>query len=251
MRVRRRTYNPLTELTVAALLVVLVLVVDDWRFSIAVLLLVVVPAAATSGRAARIAVGFGALAGPMLFFLLLLHGLFFPEGSTVLVDLGFAAVTAEGLLFALTMAARVAAFTGLLLTAALCLDVPELLATLTHRGWNRKLVFVLGSALGLAPLVAERAARITQAQQARGLVVTRNPVTKLRALVHIGRPLVTGLLMDAAERSHSLEARGFASAGLRTSYREDTDTPTQRRLRWGMLAAVVGFTLWWYLGRPA
>lgn len=250
MRFRRPILNPLTELTIAALLVVLVLVIDDWRFSLAVLLLVVVPAAVTSGRAARIAVVFGVLVGPMLLFLLLLHGLFYPEGRTVLLDLGVAAVTAEGLLFALSMGTRVAAFAGLLLTAALPMDVAELLATLTHRGWNRKLVFVVGAALGLAPLVSDRATGITRAQQARGLVVTRNPLSKLRALVMVGRPLIAGLLMDAADRSRTLEARGFAAPVPRTSYREDTDTAAQRVGRWVLAAAVVVFTFWWYLGRP-
>lgn len=251
MRFRRRIFNPLTELSIAALLAVLVLVIDDWRFSVAVLLFAVLPAAATSGRAGRIAVVFGALVGPMLLFLLLLHGLFFPEGSTVLLDLGVAAVTAEGLLFALSMGTRIAAFAGLLLTAALCLDASELLSTLTHRGWDRKLVFVIGSALGLAPLVTERASQITRAQQARGLVVTRNPLSKLKALVMVGRPLIAGLLMDAADRTRSLESRGFGGTGRRTSYRPDTDTGTQRTVRWGALAAVVVFSLWWYLGRPA
>lgn len=246
MRFRRRIFNPLTELTVAALLVVLVLVIDDWSFSLAVLLLVVLPAAATSGRARRIAVVFGVLVGPMLLFLLLLHGLFYPEGNTVLLDLGIGAVTGEGLLFALSMGTRIAAFAGLLLTAALSMDVSELLSTLTHRSWNRKLVFVLGSALGLAPLVSERATRITKAQQARGLVVTRNPLLKLRALVMVGRPLITGLLIDAAERSRTLESRGFAGSARRTSYRADTDTVAQRKARWAMLAAVIVFSVWWY-----
>lgn len=251
MRFRRRIFNPLTELTVAGLLVVLVLAVDDWRFSLLVLLLAVLPAAVTSGRAGRIAVVFGVLVGPMLLFVLLLHGLFYPEGDTVLLDLGIAAVTVEGLQFALSMGTRIAAFAGLLLTAVLSMDVSELLSTLTHRGWNRKLVFVLGAALGLAPLVSERASQITRAQQSRGLVVTRSPLSKLRALVMVGRPLIAGLLMDAADRSRTLEARGFAGTGPRTSYRDDTDTAAQRTVRWGMLAAVVLFSAWWYLGRPA
>lgn len=249
MRFRRRIFNPLTELTAAALLVVLVMVIDDWRFSMVVFWTVAVPAAASSGRGGRIAVAFGVLAGPMIIFLLLLHGLFFPEGETVLLDLGAAAVTAEGLQFALSMGSRMVAFTGLLLTAAFSMDVSELVSTLTHRGWNRKLVFVLGAALGLAPLVTERAHQITKAQQARGLIVTSNPLSKLRALVMMGRPLVAGLLIDAADRSRLLEARGFAGTAPRTSYRADTDTAGQQTARWSMLAAVVVLSLWWYLGR--
>lgn len=246
MRVRRKIYNPFTELTVAALLVVLVLVVSDWRFSLAVVLLVVVPAALTSGQGKRIGVVSVILVGPMVLFLLVLHGLFFPEGTTVLLDVGLAAVTAEGLRFALELATRTAAFAGLLLTAALTIDVSELLAAMTHRGWNRKLVFILGAAVGLAPLVSERAGQITRAQQARGLVVSRHPLSRLKALVMVGRPLIAGLLVDAADRARLLEARGFAGAGPRTSYRADTDTTVQRAARWVFLGAVVLFVVWWY-----
>ncbi|GAB3541553.1 energy-coupling factor transporter transmembrane protein EcfT [Arthrobacter tecti] len=246
MRIRRRTFNPLTELTAAALLVVLVLVVDDWRFSTAVLLFLVLPLVLVSGHTQQIGVVFGVLVGPMVLFIFLLHGLFYPEGSTVLVDLGVAAVTEEGLFVALSLASRVAAFVGVLLTAALSIDVAELLATMTHRGWNRKLVFILGAAIGLAPMISERAGQITRAQQARGLQVAHNPVSRLRALVMVGRPLISGLLVDAADRSRMLDARGFARTSPRTSYRTDTDTPAQRTVRWVMLAVVVVFVVWWY-----
>ncbi|MHA7280622.1 energy-coupling factor transporter transmembrane component T [Arthrobacter sp. MDT2-2] len=242
---RRRIYNPLTELLAAVLLVVLVLVVNRWEFSLAVLVLGVLPAVLLSGRARPIGLAIVLVAGPLLLSSLLLHGLFFPEGRTVLVDLGIARVTAEGLTFAAGMGLRMTVFTGVLLTAAMTLDIPDLLATMTHRGWNRKLVFIVGSAVGLLPHVALRARQVTRAQQARGLVVGRGPLSRFRALVTVTTPLVIGLLVDASERNAMLEARGFSSSGARTSYLPDTDTPHQRRARRAMVGVVGVFSAAW------
>lgn len=242
---RRRIYNPLTELLAAALVVVLVLVVNRWQFSLAVLVLVVLPAVLLSGRPRQIGSAITLVAGPLLVSSLLLHGLFFPEGSTVLVDLGVARITEEGLSFAALMGLRMSVFTGVLLTAAMTLEIPELLAAMTHRGWNRKLVFLLGSALGLIPHVALRAGQITRAQQARGLVVGRGPLSRFRALLTVTTPLVIGLLVDASERNRMLEARGFSSPARRTSYLPDTDTARQRSARRLLAAAVVLFSAAW------
>lgn len=244
---RRRIYNPLTELLAAVLLVVLVLVVNRWEFSLGVLLLVVVPAVLLSGKPRQIGLAIALVAGPLLVSSLLLHGLFFPEGSEVLLELGIARVTAEGLAFAAVMGLRMSVFAGVLLTAAMTLDVPGLLATMTHRGWNRKLVFIVGSAVGLIPHVALRARQITRAQQARGLVVGRSPLARLRALLAVMTPLVIGLLVDASERNHMLEARGFSATVPRTSYLPDTDTVRQRSARRLMVAVVGAFSALWLL----
>lgn len=242
---RRRIYNPFTELLVALLLVVLVLAVDRWEFSLAVLVFVVFPAVLVSGKPRRIGVAIMLIAGPLLLSSVLLHGLFFPEGSNVLLELGPARVTEEGLAFAVLMGLRMCVFTSVFLTAAMTLDLPELIATMTHRGWNRKLVFIIGSAVGLIPHVALRGQQITRAQQARGLVVGRGPLSRLRALLMVTTPLVIGLLVDASERTHMLEARGFSSSAARTSYLPDTDTQAQRMLRRVLAASVVLFSAAW------
>jgi len=159
-------------------------------------------------------------------------------------------VTAEGLSFAALMGLRMTVFTAVLLTAAMTLDIPDLLATMTHRGWNRKLVFVVGSAVGLIPHVAQRARSITRAQQARGLVVGRGPLSRFRALLTVLTPLVIGLLVDASERTRLLEARGFSSTGPRTSYLRDTDTAGQRTARRVMVAVVVVLSAAWLVVAP-
>ncbi len=242
---RRRIFDPLTELFAAVLLVVLVLVVNRWEFSLGVLVLVVLPAVLLSGKPRQIGIALAVIAGPLLLSSFLLHGLFFPEGGTVLAVLGPARVTSEGLFFAAVMGLRMTVFSAVLLTAAMTLDIPRFLAAMTHRGWNRKLVFIIGSALGLIPHVALRARQITRAQQARGLVVGRSPVSRARALLMVTTPLVIGLLVDASERTRMLEARGFSSPGTRTSYLPDTDSASQRTVRLVMVGVVALFSVTW------
>ncbi|WP_051476841.1 energy-coupling factor transporter transmembrane component T [Arthrobacter sp. Br18] len=241
---RRRIFNPLTELLAAALLVVLVLVINRWQFSLAVLVAVILPAVLLSGRPRRIGLTLTVVAAPLLLSSLVLHGLFFPEGTTVLAQWGFARMTVEGLEFAALMGLRMAVFAGALLTATMTASIPELVSTMTHRGWNRKLVFVIGSAVGLLPHVAARAHHILRAQQARGLVVGGG-LRRFKALLMVSTPLVTGLLVDASERTHMLEARGFSSTVRRTSYLPDTDSAAQRAARWAMTGVVVVFSFLW------
>ncbi len=121
---RRRVFNPLTELLAAGLIVGLLLVVNSWQFSLAVLAFVVVPGVLLSGKPRQVALALALTAGPLLLSSLVLHGLFFPEGTTVLAQWGPARVTAEGLGFAALMGLRMAVFAGVLLTAALTVRIP-------------------------------------------------------------------------------------------------------------------------------
>jgi energy-coupling factor transport system permease protein len=145
---------------------VLVLVIDAWQFSLACSWPSSCPCAVL-GQARQIALALALTLGPLLVSSLVLHGVL-PGGDDVLARWGPARVTAEGLEFAALMGLRLAVFAGVLLTAAMTVSIPELMSTLTHRGWNRKLIFVLGSAVGLLPHVTGRARQITRAQQARG-----------------------------------------------------------------------------------
>ncbi|MBG6216847.1 energy-coupling factor transport system permease protein [Arthrobacter sp. CAN_A6] len=247
---RRRIFNPLTELLAATLVVVLVLVVNRWQFSFVVLVAGILPAVLLSGKPRSIGLALAVVAAPLLVSSLVLHGLFFPEGTSVLAQWGPARVTVEGLEFAALMGLRMAVFSGALLTVMMTASIPELVSTLTHRGWNRKLVFVIGSAVGLLPSVVIRAQHIRRAQEARGLVVGGG-LRRFKALLMVSTPLVTGLLVDASERTHMLEARGFSSTVRRTSYLPDTDSAAQRAARWAMTGGVVLFSCLWFAIGPA
>nr|WP_245827798.1 energy-coupling factor transporter transmembrane component T [Sinomonas mesophila] len=194
-------------------------------------------AAVRAGTASRVAAAGAAVVVPFALWALAIHGLFFPEGRTVLAELGPARVTAEGLAYAAAFVLRTAALAAVMLAFSLWADVGLLRAALVRRGVPAQLGYVLAATLGLAAAVSDRLRRIREAQEARGLVVRRGPGGRLLAARLQAVPLVLALVDEAGERAVALEARGQSLPGQRTAYRAEPDSPAQRALRWALAAA--------------
>ena len=171
---------------------------------------------------------------PFALWAFAIHGLFFPEGRTVLAELGPARVTAEGLGYAGGFVLRTAALAAVMLAFSLWADVGLLRAAIVRRGVPAQLGYVLAASLGLAGAVTDRLRRIREAQEARGLVVRRGPGGRFAAARLQAVPLVLALVDEAGERAVALEARGQALPGPRTSYRPEPDSRFQRGLRWAL-----------------
>lgn len=222
--------HPLTALTAAGCAAVITTAAGSWPLSLAVALAAVL-LAVRAGAGPRVLAAAGVILAPLCLSLLVLHGLFFPEGHTVLAQWGPARVTAEGLGFALELASRTAASVMVLLLFSFTVSVPDLTAALAARRVPPQLSFVLASTLTLVPAMAGRLERIRQAQEARGLVVRRGLLPRLAAARLHAVPLVLGLIEDAGVRAQALDARGFGAPGPRTSYRQLQDPPGQRIFR--------------------
>lgn len=180
------------------------------------------------------------IVAPFALWALAIHGLFFPEGRTVLAALGPVRVTAEGLAYAGGFVLRTAALVVVMLAFSVWVDVAVLRAALVRRGIPAPLGYVLASALGLAATVSGRMRRIREAQEARGLVVRSGLGGRLAAARFQAFPLVLALVDEAGERATALEARGHRLPGRRTSYLSEPDSPGQRVLRWALAAASAG-----------
>lgn len=200
-----------------------------------------------AGTARRLLPAAAAVLLPLGLSLLVVHGLSFPEGSTVLGQLGPVRITAEGLGFALERAAAVSAVVLVLMVFSFSVSVPDLVVALSARGISGRFGFVLASTLTLLPAASDRLRRIRQAQESRGLVIRPGLPHKAAAFRLQAIPLVLSLVDDAGTRAAALEARGFSSAGPRTSYRTVPDTVPQRLLRVLFVlaaAAAVALRLW-------
>ena len=222
--------HPLTALTAAGCAAVITTAAGSWPLSLAVALAAVL-LAFRAGAGPRVLAAAGVILVPLCLSLLVLHGLFFPEGHTVLAQWGPARVTAEGLGLALELASRTAASVLVLLLFSFTVSIPDLLAELAARRIPPQFSFVLASTLTLVPAMAGRLERIRQAQEARGLVVRRGLLSRLAAARLQAVPLVLGLIEDAGVRAQALDARGFGAPGPRTSYRKLQDPPGQRIFR--------------------
>lgn len=222
--------HPLTALSLAVSAAAVTTAAGTWPLSVAVAL----GAGLLAGRAGvgrRVRATAAVILVPFGVSLLVLHGLFFPEGRTVLAAWGPVRVTVEGLGFALEAGTRTAACVLVLLLFSFTVNVPDLAAALTARRVPRQFSFILVSTLTLLPAIARRLERIQQAQQARGLVLRGGLPSRLAAVRLQMVPLVLGLIDDAGSRSQALDARGFARPGPRTSYRVLPDPAAQRGIR--------------------
>ncbi|KQN86464.1 energy-coupling factor transporter transmembrane component T [Arthrobacter sp. Leaf69] len=224
------TLHPLTSLTAAGCTAVITTAAGLWPLSVAVALAAALLAVG-AGVGRRVLAAAVAVLVPLGLSLLMLHGLFFPEGRTVLAAWGPARVTAEGLSFALEAGTRTGACVLVLLLFSFTVSAPDLVAALAARGLPPQVGFVLASALTLLPAMTGRLAAIRAAQEARGLVVGRGLLSRLAAVRLQAVPLVLGLVEDAGVRAQALEARSFGTPGPRTSYRQLQDSPGQRVFR--------------------
>jgi energy-coupling factor transport system permease protein len=231
--------HPLTALTAAGCTAAVTTAAASWVLAVAVSLAVAV-LAGRAGVAGRVLPAAAVILAPLCVSLLVLHGLFFPEGQTVLASWGPARVTAEGLGFALDLATRTAACVLVFLLFSFTVSVPDLVSALAARKLPPQFGFVLASTLTLLPAIAGRLDRIRQAQEARGLVLRGGLLSRLGAVRLQMVPLVLGLIEDAGSRAQALDARGFGGGGPRTSYREVTDPPAQRRFRAAALLVAAG-----------
>lgn len=237
--------HPLTSLAIAGSAAVVTTAAASVPLSLAVM----ATAAALSflsGRGAQVLAASAMILVPLCLALFMVHGLFFPEGTTVIAQWGPARVTIEGLTFAAERASRIGAAVVPLLVFSCTVSVPDLVAALSARGVSGRVAFVLAATLALVPAVGQQQLRIRQAQEARGLVIRRHLPSRIAAFRLQALPLVLSLVEEASGRAQALEARGFVSAARPTSYRQVQDPLPQRILRWLVLlcaAVVVGLRL--------
>jgi energy-coupling factor transport system permease protein len=156
---------------------------------------------------------------PICASIVLVNGFFFPGARDVVVGLGPFNLTREGLAFAAPIAARVIAAVAATAAFVMTTRPDDLMESLVERGAHPKLAFVVLSAIQTIPRMIDKANRILDAQQARGLRASGSFGARARAIVPLLGPLIIGSLIDVRERSLALEARAFGSAATRTAYR--------------------------------
>lgn len=238
--------HPLTALAAAGSIAVITTAAASLPLSLAVGA-AALGLSAAGGTLRRLLPAALAVLAPLALSLLMVHGLAFPEGTTVLARWGPARITAEGLAFAGERTALLSAVVLVLLVFSFSVSVPDLVAALSAHGLRGRLGFVVASTLTLLPAITARAVEIRQAQESRGLVVRRGLFHRVAAFRMQAVPLVLSLVEDAGTRAAALEARGFSSTGPRTSYRTVPDPPAQPIIRLvlvGAAAAAVVARLW-------
>jgi energy-coupling factor transport system permease protein len=172
------------------------------------------------------------LALPLAVSAAIVNVFFYPDGTTIIVQLGPIVATTEGAVFALGVVMRILAIAGSLTLFYQTTRTAELVVDLERRGVSRRLTFVAAAAVSTVPAMLERAATITAAQRARGLDTEGSLQRRIRGIVPIVGPTILGAINEVEERAMALEARGFTHPGRRTLLWTPADSPRQRAARW-------------------
>jgi energy-coupling factor transport system permease protein len=203
-----------------------------------VALLVIVPAV-LAGSLRPLLRAILVLTLPIGISVFLVNLLFFPGGSTVLLQIGPIAATAEGLGFAIEILARLFAIAGGITLFYLTTEPGDLTIDLERRGVSSRFAFVANASVQTVPAMVERAQAITAAQRARGLDTEGSVVARMRGIVPIVGPVILGSIGEVEQRTMALEARAFARPGRRTLLWAPADSSRQRAARWLIVAGLV------------
>jgi energy-coupling factor transport system permease protein len=203
-----------------------------------IVLAIVLATAASSGVLRRM-LPFALATIPLVASIVLINTFIYPGATDVITTVGPFSPTWTGLTVALQAMLRVVAFALSVAVLALTTPTDDLLADLERRGLGRRGVFIVGAAIATVPRMIERAGEIIDAQRARGLDTQGSPWRRIRGVVPLAGPMITGALGEVEERTMALEARAFSAPGRRTVIRLLPDTRDQRLLRWGVAVIVV------------
>lgn len=175
---------------------------------------------------------------PLLISIVLINTFLYPA-TDVVFTIGPLSATGSGMTEAGQASLRVLAFATSVALFALTTRTDELVDDLERRGLGRRGAFVLSTAIGTVPRMAERAREIVESQRARGLNTQGGLRSRLRGLVPLAGPLVLGALTEVEHRTMALEARAFTAPGRRTVLRPYPDSRAQRALRWALMLVAV------------
>jgi len=230
-----RRLNPATKLVIAFATAAIAFAVREWTGPVTMLAVVLVTAGIA--RLGRPIVKFALATIPLVISILLVNTFLFPGATDVLARVGPFTATGTGLAAALQATLRVVAFALSVAVFSLTTPTDDLLSDLERRGLGRRTIFIIGSAIGTIPRMLERAREITDSQRARGLDTEGSVWRRIRGVVPLAGPMISGALSEVEERSMALEARGFSASARRTTLRTLPDSQTQLVARWLILVA--------------
>lgn len=167
-----------------------------------------------------------------------LQALLYP-GETVLREVLFLDITAEGIAKGLRIATMVMSIGSALILGSVLIDIRRLTRALEQRGTSPTASYIVLSTITMIPQLRAHMATIMDAQRARGIETDASALVRAKAFLPTLSPLILNSIVGVEERALTLEARGFSSKGATTSLVRIPDTGIDRTLRALTYAAIV------------
>jgi len=152
----------------------------------------------------------------LVLFIFLLQAVIAP-GEEVIWSWGIVSIKKEGLETSLTLTSRIVAIASSFLLFFQITTVRDISRALEKAGLSPKLSYAIVSVFQFIPEVKNKARRITEAQQSRGIETEGNLKTRAKAFIPILTPLILSSILSTEEKAITLESRGFSVQGRKTS----------------------------------
>ncbi len=182
---------------------------------------------------------------PLAVALFVVHGVLIERDD--MVDHGLISVSPAGVAYMAAIFSRVAALLTVSLLFVTTTHPAVLLKALDSHGIPPGIAYLVASPLLLLEPFSARARAIRDAQQARGLDLGGNWLSRGRAFAALLIPLVTLALADLDQRASVLDGRAFRARRFRTVLDAPPDARWERWLRRLLLLAIpvqLGAVLW-------
>ena len=171
----------------------------------------------------------------VVLLIIILNGVFI-RGGPIVISLGPASLTEEGIQFGLNTGTRLLVITTALLLFFSSTPLRSVAGYLQHTGLPSQLVMALLLTLHFLDQLPRRIQTIYTAQEARGAPVRAHLLSRARAFLTILAPLVFSSISESLDRGVALELRGFTT---HTSLRIDS-TAGAYRITWITILLLIG-----------
>lgn len=158
---------------------------------------------------------------PLIVLVPLLWPLFYQEGADALLEIGPVRIAALSLLRGVVVALRISALAFVWFVLFFTTDQARLVRGLVRLGLPYSWGLTVAVALRYLPAMMQTYTTVSEAQQARGLVLGRGHLVRAaRAQLPILIAVLIGALRTADQLALALQARAYNPHRERTSYRE-------------------------------
>lgn len=151
----------------------------------------------------------------MLFSLIIINGIF--VGETVVLDLDFVTLKAEGLDLGLVVGLRMLAVVLSAVNVVRCMDPKDLVQALVmYVRIPYRFAYMIVTSLNFLPVIQVEVDTIEQAQMVRGIPRTNNVIKRLAGLPKLIMPIMASGIRRAYYTSIASDSRGFGLYPERT-----------------------------------
>lgn len=153
----------------------------------------------------------------LVFFIFVVQAFIIKGAEPVLLwKWGFLHIYLAGLDKGITLSFNILNFAGIFFWFFNTSGYQRISTAFQQNGLNHKAAYIFLSTFNMIDILGQNSRKIMDAQRARGVETEGNVFVRAKAFIPVIVPLVVNALLEASERSMTLEAKAFSVKGKKT-----------------------------------